>query len=156
MFLTDLSEEERAKALERYTLLQPYLEGHCSLQHLSKTVGLKYRTARRWVQAYHEKGLAGLVRKSRRDKGHARLHPTLQSLIEGLALQKTRPSADSIPRSSRSRMKEQRRISSSSICSIDDRPNVPMRSGRRRPQPVLPNSYITNAGNGLCRTSVAS
>jgi putative transposase len=98
MALIDLSEEERAKALERYTLLQPYLEGHCSLQHLIKTVGLKYRTARRWVRAYHEKGLAGLVRQSRRDKGHPRLHPTLQSLIEGLALQKTRPSAASIHR----------------------------------------------------------
>ena len=98
MSLTDLSEEERARALERYKLLQPYLDGQCSLQQVIETHGLKQRTTQRWVQAYRHIGLAGLVRKSRGDKNQHRLEPVLQQLIEGLALQKTRPSAAAIHR----------------------------------------------------------
>lgn len=98
MSLTNLSEAERATALERYKLLQPYLDGQCSLQQIIETHGLKHRTTQRWVQAYRDIGLAGLVRKSRRDKNQHRLEPALQQFIEGLALQKTRPSAAAIHR----------------------------------------------------------
>lgn len=96
--LTELSETERAQALARFQLLQPFLEGKTSLTALARDQIVTLRTLQRWVTRYRQAGLVGLVRQPRADQGAHRLEPALQQLIEGLALQKTRPSAAAIHR----------------------------------------------------------
>lgn len=98
MKLTELSEAQRAKALARYQLLEPYLSGRTTLASLIETHGLTRRTVQRWVKQYREAGLVGLARQPRRDRGQRRMEPTLQHLIEALALQKTKPTAAAIHR----------------------------------------------------------
>jgi putative transposase len=96
--LTTLSEEERHSALERFRLLEPFLAGQAPLRAVARTHGLALRTAHRWVARYRQAGLVGLARKSRTDQGQRRVLPDLQRLVEGLALQKTKPSAAAIHR----------------------------------------------------------
>ena len=96
--LTNLSEEERARALERYHLLRPYLENEATLAEVAEVAGVSLRTARYWVRRYRQEGLAGLARKPRRDKDRPKIAPDLRQLIEGLALQKPPLSAAAIQR----------------------------------------------------------
>ncbi|HEX9596485.1 MAG TPA: DDE-type integrase/transposase/recombinase, partial [Anaerolineales bacterium] len=96
--LTALTEAAREQALARFRLLQPFLEGQHSLSAIARQHDIPLRTAWRWVAQYRRQGLAGLARKRRSDRGHPRLEPELQRLIEGLALQKTKPSAAAIHR----------------------------------------------------------
>jgi len=96
--LTKLSEAERVQAFERFQLLQPFLEGQTSLTTIAQDKAVTLRTLQRWVSRYREHGLAGLVRKRRLDRGQRRLELEMQHLIEGLALQKTKPSAAAIHR----------------------------------------------------------
>ncbi len=96
--LTSLSEEDRDQALKRFHLIQPFLEGQMTLSAVAEESGIPLRTAQRWVNRYQQYGLAGLTRKRRRDRGHRRLPSELQKLIEGLALQKSRPTAAAIHR----------------------------------------------------------
>lgn len=96
--LTTLSEAERQRALERFRRLQPFLAGHATLRSIARAQGLALRTAHRWVAQYRQAGLAGLVRKPRTDQGQRRVLPDLQRLVEGLTLQKTKPSAAAIHR----------------------------------------------------------
>jgi putative transposase len=94
--LTNLSEEERARALERYSLLRPYLENTATLAEVVGSAGVSLRTARYWVRRYRQEGLAGLARKPRRDKDQPKIASDLLRLIEGLALQKPPLSAAAI------------------------------------------------------------
>lgn len=96
--LTALSEGEREKALARYHLLQPYLEGHCSLTQVAEQHQLAYRTVQRWVSCYRRHGLAGLARQPRRDRGRSRLPAEMEQLVVGLALQRTRPTIATVHR----------------------------------------------------------
>ncbi len=96
--LTNLSEEERARALERFHLLRPYLENEATLAEVAGVAGVSLRTARYWVRRYRQEGLAGLARKPRRDKDRPKIAPDLLQLIEGLALQKPPLSAAAIQR----------------------------------------------------------
>lgn len=91
--LTDLTEQERADALHRFQLIQPFLGGRSTLKAVTQEQNIPYRTARRWVSRYRRFGLVGLVRKRRRDRNQRRMEPELQLIIEGLALQKAKPSA---------------------------------------------------------------
>jgi putative transposase len=93
-----LSDAERAQALAHFRLLQPYLEGQTSLTAVARSQHLPLRTLQRWVARYRKQGLAALVRKRRADRGQPRIEPDLRRLIEGLALQKTQPSAAAIHR----------------------------------------------------------
>src|SRR5215813_6362087 len=85
--LTALTDQERAQAVARFEILRPFFHDDVPLTQIARQQQLPLRTLTRWVQRYRAEGLAGLVRKRRRDSGHHRLHPTLQQLIEGLALQ---------------------------------------------------------------------
>jgi transposase len=92
--LTALTDEERARALARFRLLQPYVEDGVPLARLARQQGMALRTAQRWLQRYRQHGLAGLVRQTRADRGHhRRLTPELAQLIEGLALRTPPPTA---------------------------------------------------------------
>lgn len=96
--LTGLTEEERALAQVRLNMLMPHLLDGVSLAHIEREVGCTQRTLRRWREAYHQHGLAGLVPHSRSDRGCFRLTEDVKFLIEGLALQKHRPSIRSVYR----------------------------------------------------------
>jgi len=97
--LSQLTEAERAQALARFQLLRPFLEEEVALTAIARQHGQPLRTLRRWVAAYHQHGLAGLVRKGRVDAGQGRrLTPELQRCVEGLALQQPRLSAAVIQR----------------------------------------------------------
>lgn len=98
MSLAELSDNQRRQALARFQLLQPYLEGRTSLKSIVEVHRISRRTAQRWVKQYREKGLVGLARQPRRDRGQRRIEEELQQLIEALALQKTRPTAAAIHR----------------------------------------------------------
>lgn len=86
--LTNLTEQERALAMERFEVLRSILEGQELLATIANRHQLSPRTLQRWLRCYHRDGLAGLGRKRRTDRGtHRRLPPELHQLIEGLALQ---------------------------------------------------------------------
>lgn len=93
-----MSEAQRLLALKRFTLLRPSLEEGVSLTQLARAHHIPLRTARRWVQQYHQQGLAGLARKARADAGHRKLPQELHQLIEGLALRRPPPTATAIHR----------------------------------------------------------
>jgi transposase-like protein len=84
--LTELSDAERAGALERFRVLRPCLEDGVSLASLAREHGLRLRTLQRWLHAYRQRGLSGLARKSRSDRGQRLVSAEYQQLIEGLAL----------------------------------------------------------------------
>src|SRR5215210_2314729 len=96
------SEAERAQrapeALARFRILQPFLEGQLPLNAIARVERIPLRTLQRWVTRYRQQGLKGLMRTRRTDQGKRRLAPEIQQLIEGLALQKTKPSAAAIHR----------------------------------------------------------
>lgn len=91
--LVECTEEQRALALLRFCLIQPFFEAGVPLTQVARHNGLALRTAQRWVQHYRQFGLVGLVRQPRGDRGRPRdLPPDLHVLIEGVALQKPPPS----------------------------------------------------------------
>lgn len=96
--LMELNEAERELALAQFRILQPFLEGQTTLTAIAEEQGVALRTLQRRVARYRTDGLAGLVRKRRSDRGERRMDPELQCLIEGLALQKTQPSAAAVHR----------------------------------------------------------
>ena len=92
ILLTALSPDERTRVLQRYQILQPFLEHGMSLSQLAHHHGIPRRTLYDWLAQYQRHGLAGLTRRGRRDRGHHRgLRPELKELIEGLALRKPPP-----------------------------------------------------------------
>jgi putative transposase len=98
--LTSVSEAARARALDRFQqLVQPHLEDGVPLARVAAAHGIPVRSARRWLQAYQQHGLSGLVRPPRADRGRPRrVTPACQQLIEGLALQRPPPTAAQIHR----------------------------------------------------------
>ena len=96
--LIALTDSERQLAASRFEILRPFLQERVPLTHMARQHQLPLRTLTRWVQRYHAEGLAGLVRKPRSDHGRRRLNPTLQQLIEGLALQNPPLSVSAIHR----------------------------------------------------------
>lgn len=97
--LSELSETEREQALSRFHLIRPFLEDGVPLAHIAREQKLPLRTLGRWVRRYRTQGLAGLVRRARSDKGKMRaVPPEIQSLIEGLALQKPQRTVANIQR----------------------------------------------------------
>jgi putative transposase len=87
--LTALSEEQRAQAQSRFTIIRPALEDGVTQAHVARTHDIPSSTIQRWVKRYRELGLAGLADQSvRSDKGKSRRLPAEAiALIEGLALQ---------------------------------------------------------------------
>ena len=96
--LADRNQPARAEALRRYQAIQPYLEGQATLKAVAATQNIPYGTVRRWVRLYRREGLTGLAPRPRTDRDQRCLPAELQQVIEGLALQKTRPSAAAIHR----------------------------------------------------------
>ena len=87
--LTELSERQRERALERYRKLRPHLEQDAPLAGVAREASLPLRTAQRWVGRYRRFGLIGLIRAGRTDQGkRRRVADDLRRLAEGLALER--------------------------------------------------------------------
>lgn len=86
--LTTLSEAQRAQALERFAILRPALEEGVPQTQIAQTHHLPLSTVQRWIKCYRDRGLVGLARQQRSDRGKPRGMPSeLVQLIAGLALQ---------------------------------------------------------------------
>jgi transposase len=86
--LITLSEAQRAQALERFAILRPALVEGVPQTQIARTYDLPLSTVQRWIKRYRERGLVGLARQQRSDRGMSRGIPSkLVQLIEGLALQ---------------------------------------------------------------------
>jgi putative transposase len=87
------------QALEGFRIIRPFLEEGVALAAIARHHGIALRTARRWVSQYRAGGLAALTRSPRSDKGACRtLSPSLQELVEALALTTPRRSVAAIHR----------------------------------------------------------
>jgi putative transposase len=93
-----MSEVERETALARFAVLRPHLEEGVPLDELATGAGVSVRTTQRWARAYRERGLAGLARQARSDRGRRKLPEDLVRLIEGLALRRPPPTAATVCR----------------------------------------------------------
>jgi putative transposase len=79
-------------------VLQPHLADGVPLATVARTTGVPLRTLERWAQRYRTKGLAGLARHPRADRGTRTFPAELIGLIEGLALKRPPPTAAAIHR----------------------------------------------------------
>src|SRR2546421_4791678 len=97
--LTTLTEAQRRQALERFAVLRPALEEGGSQTQIARDHQMTLSTVQRWIKSYREKGLAGLAKATRSDKGKSRSLPEQAiTLVEGLALQTPPRSAAAIHR----------------------------------------------------------
>ena len=84
------SEEE---TLDRYDILCKYFDGEVSVSEIARLTGVSSRTIWRQINAYREKGINGLKRQKRDDKGKSRkLTVKTKEIIEGLYLRTPKPS----------------------------------------------------------------
>jgi hypothetical protein len=67
--LTELSEEERKIAYERFEMLRPCLEEGVSQAEIARSKPVSLKTIQRWVRQYRKEGLVGLARRHRSDRG---------------------------------------------------------------------------------------
>lgn len=81
----------QGRALERYRLIQSYLQGTTALATVAGNAGVSLRTAQRWVEKYRKQGVGALGTKERIDRGQRRaMSPKMVELTEGLALERPR------------------------------------------------------------------
>jgi transposase-like protein len=55
-------------AIEKFEIIESYLEGQIALKDISISSGQAIRTLRRWIKQYRADGLNGLERKKRSDQ----------------------------------------------------------------------------------------
>jgi putative transposase len=96
--LVELSETQREQAMARFAVLRPHLELGVPLPRAAREAGVTRRTAQRWLARYRADGLAGLARLARKDLGRRQVAAEVVECIEGLFLQKPRPSVAAVRR----------------------------------------------------------
>ncbi len=80
---------KKLSTLEKYKLILPIIACEITCLEQGKEHGIPARTLRHWVKQFNSKGLIGLERKHRSDKGNYRcVNNDLVDLATGLALQK--------------------------------------------------------------------
>ncbi len=68
--LAEFSEKQRQQALERYKIIEPFLNYDVPLTNVSNDASdVSAITLYRWVKKYHKSGLVGLIDKKRKDCG---------------------------------------------------------------------------------------
>jgi putative transposase len=90
--LAELTEAQREQAMARFRVLRSHTERGVPLPRAAQAAGVGLRTVERWLAQYRADGLAGLVRRTREDRGQRKLPAEAVELIEGLflgSLQKT-------------------------------------------------------------------
>lgn len=90
--LSELTDEERERAMERYQFIAPLLgqskPESADWQAAAQQAQCSVKTLRRWVVAFQKRGLAGLARQRRKDEGERRsVSPDLKSRIEAYYLE---------------------------------------------------------------------
>jgi len=76
-------------ALQKYKILQAFLEQQTQLTAIAAEYDIPVRTLRRWAKQYRAQGLNGLERKVRADKNKRRsMDEELVALVEAYALQR--------------------------------------------------------------------
>ncbi len=84
-----MSKKHPLSALERFQIIQPFLEDEISLPKIANHYGYHLSTLKRWIKKYREQGLSGLDRKMRADKGkRQQITEELEQLAEALILNK--------------------------------------------------------------------
>jgi putative transposase len=97
--LSEFSDKERQQAYKRYKIIKPYFDDAAKLNTIATENNVSYSTLSRWVRKYRTDGLIGLIDKKRTDNGKRRvISDEFRLFIEGLALQKPKPSIASIHR----------------------------------------------------------
>ncbi len=96
--LTSYSEEQRQIAMEKYRLIEPYINREKNLKAIAEESGVSKRTLHYWVSKYQQFGLIGLIRKSRTDSGIFKVENEVQEEIKNLILSHKRNSVTSIHR----------------------------------------------------------
>jgi putative transposase len=87
------------RALERYRLIEPYLQGARTLTSIAGQADVTLRTAQRWVDLYRKHGLKAFAQKQRSDRGTKRaMSQKMVEVIEGLALERPRVPVSAIYR----------------------------------------------------------
>lgn len=80
------------QSLELFGLLSRYLEGEATVAEIARSAGVSPRTIWRRLKAHQEKGLRGLNRATRKDKGNRRkISDKIKEVIEGLYLKCPKP-----------------------------------------------------------------
>lgn len=85
-------------AVERYRVLEPHLTNGITLAELALTGVASERTLRRWLRCYRAKGLAGLARVSRNDRGKAQMPEQLVTVVRKMAVKRPSPPVSAIHR----------------------------------------------------------
>lgn len=96
--LTGLAASRIEEAMARCAVLKRHLEDGVPLSRAAADADISTRTAERWLARYLDGGLVGLARSARSDSGLRKLSAEIVDLIEGMALQKPRPSTATLHR----------------------------------------------------------
>jgi putative transposase len=96
--LTAYSEDQRQKAMDKYKLIDQYLNNEKSLKTIAEEAGILIRTLQYWISQYQQFGLKGLIRKSRTDSGRFKIEKEVLEEIKNLILNNKRNSVTSIHR----------------------------------------------------------
>ncbi|MBB2482443.1 DDE-type integrase/transposase/recombinase [Bacillus sp. APMAM] len=96
--LTAYSEDQRQMAMDKYRLIEQYLNHGKSLKAIAKESDLSIRTIQYWVSKYQQFGLKGLIRKNRSDSGIFKVEKEVLEEIRNLILKHKRNSITSIHR----------------------------------------------------------
>jgi hypothetical protein len=93
--LTEPSERQRERALERYKKLRPHLERDAPLAAVAEAASLPLRTAQHWVSRYRRFGLVGLTRAGRADLSDPSFEPfmTMAQVAAGFGVGQSTASA---------------------------------------------------------------
>lgn len=87
--LVQFTDDERDIAIQKYKIIEPYLNDEQTLKLVAENKSISIRTLGLWVKKYREQGLLGLARRTRCDKGLPRQYESsLQKTIEGIYLKK--------------------------------------------------------------------
>jgi len=79
---------KRLKAIEKFKIIEPFLNGVATLKSIARSVAIPYRTLLRWVVVYKTKGFDQLNAKKREDKCKGRkLSAEVIQLIQAKALE---------------------------------------------------------------------
>ncbi len=74
--------------INKYKIIEPYINKHCSLIQISKQNSISIRTLSRWVKLYREDRELFLTKKDRADKNKTRkISEELINFMQGLALE---------------------------------------------------------------------
>ena len=90
--LAELEDASRAEAMRRWAVLRPHVEDGVPLTRAAGEAGVPLRTAQRWLAVYRARGLVGLARQGRSDRGAHRFPEELVAFVEGLVLRRPPPS----------------------------------------------------------------